>query len=151
MEGRGAATIHDVALSDIPVVVPSTSTTLEDLLSEKQLTQKSLDRTKKAISSLENYLLSLKVEHIGIVNIAAVMDGYEESGQKLDAKCIDLGKKLSKIDERIKEERSKFSGPAENSKLMLRATISVFADTAGRVEIVLVYGAHEFSPLKIKV
>lgn len=47
---------------------------------------------------------------------------------------------LADIDETINAEHNKIVGPTENSKLMLQATISIFAEVEDEIEIMLIYG-----------
>jgi hypothetical protein len=57
---------------------------------------------------------------------------------------MDLTQQLSTLDEEIKSEREKLTGPEMNQRLGLQATIGVFAPSANDVEITLIYGGfHE--------
>ncbi|KAF9465728.1 hypothetical protein BDZ94DRAFT_1320028 [Collybia nuda] len=144
VEGRGAATIHDVALSDIPEpVVASMSPDLEDLLSKQEWNQKALERAKKSLASLEAYLSTLNVQHINVTELGQVMDSYDIAGEKLDKKVTELEKTLKGIEADIKVERKKLTGPTRDARLRKRATIGVFANSEGEVEIVLIYGVRQ--------
>jgi hypothetical protein len=144
VEGRGAATIHDVALSAMPPLpVVTTSSKLEGLLSKKIQTQDALTRCKKSLAFLEGYLGTLNVQHIDIAELARVISSYDATGKDLDDKVRELEKELNGIDEEIKVERSELAGPGRIDRLGQRATIGVFANTGGEVEIVLVYGTSD--------
>ena len=141
MEGRGAATIHDVALSSMPASpVVTTSVAIEELLSKKQRTEKALERCKKSILSLEGFLSTLNVQHIDVTALGKVMENYDTTGAALDEKVIGLEKTLKSIDEQLEAERKNLNGPSRDQKLGQRATIGVFAEAEGEVEMALIYG-----------
>ena len=143
MEGRGAATIHDVTISTIiPPPIPTTSTELKALeLKHKQM-EKALERSRKAIDSLESYLESVNVQHVAVTALGEVIENYESTGEKLDDKVTELQKELVDLNKGIEAERKKLSGPTGNDKLNLKASIGVFADHEGEVEIALIYGTR---------
>ena len=146
VEGRGAATIHDVTVSGIPPPpVISTSPSLVALLLKKEKTQKALERCKKSISSLEAYLRTLNVERVDVSQIGNVMESYNIEGEKLDFRMLELEKELETIQGEINVEKRKLLGSVGNDELGLRAVIGVFAESEGQVEIVLIYGECLFS------
>lgn len=141
MEGRGAATIYDVTISKTPLpLAVSTSETLTALLTEREKTTKTLERCKQSISALKAYLATLNVQHVDAAQLAKLMESYDSTGEVLDDKASKLQKELNAIDTKIQEERSKLSGPESNTQLQMQATIGVFAEAAGEIEIVLIYG-----------
>ena len=143
MEGRGAATIHDVTVSSTPPPpVVSTSPTLAALLVKREQTQKALERCKKSIASLEAYLGTLNLQHVIHSQIRNVLEKYDFEGEKLDVRMIELEKELDTLECDIKAEKIKLEGPGSNDKLGLRAAIGVFAASAGEVEIALIYGEY---------
>ncbi|TDL23087.1 hypothetical protein BD410DRAFT_814727 [Rickenella mellea] len=142
VEGRGAATIHDVTVSYSPT--PPTVTTSPELsasLLKKERTQKALDRCKKSLASLESYLGTLNVERIEVAQIGNVVEKYETEAEKLDDRALELEKQLRDIDQEIISERTKLNavGRGWNNKLSLQAAIGVFAEHEGEVEIALIY------------
>jgi hypothetical protein len=142
VEGRGAATIHDVALSAMPSPpVVTTSATIDELLLKKQRTEKALERCKKSLASLEAYLSTLNVQHIDVTELGKVMENYDATGAVLDEKVLGLEKTLKGIEEQLEVERKNLAEPSRlNDRLKQRATISVFAQVEGEVEMVLIYG-----------
>ncbi|KAF8073367.1 hypothetical protein FPV67DRAFT_741034 [Lyophyllum atratum] len=140
VEGRGAATIHDVTLSDMPQPpVPSTSERLEELTSEKELAKKALVRAMKGMTSLEAYLSTLNVQHTDVATLDKVIEHYDASGSRLDKKILDLEKKITTLRDEIKEEQDRIAGAPRNQKLGVRAAIGVFAASEGEVAIALIY------------
>ncbi|KAF7318744.1 hypothetical protein HMN09_00386700 [Mycena chlorophos] len=140
VEGRGAATIHDVTVSTAKGEhVPTTSPELVALLKKKEQTQNALTRCEKSIASLEQYLASLTVEHLDFSKIENVMDGYNTAGEKLDGRRSELTEQLKALDVEIESERKRVAVPHENDKLRVRAAIGVFAEQAGDIEIALIY------------
>ena len=135
---------HDVTVSGIPPLpVVSTSPTLTALLLKKEKTQKALERCKKSISSLEAYLRTLNVERVDVSQIGNVMESYNIEGEKLDFRVLQLEKELETIQGEINVEKRKLKGFVGN--VGLRAAISVFAESEGQVEIVLIYGERLLS------
>lgn len=144
VEGRGAATIHDVTISNIPEPdTSSTSPTLKILQAKKDRTLKALQRCKKSIESVEAYLATLNIQHIETAKLSQVVADYDATAEQLDERTLELEQKLSDIEEEIDAERVKLRGTTVDKKLNLRATIGVFADSAGEVEIVLIYGMSQ--------
>jgi len=141
VEGRGAATIHDVTLSTItPPPIPTSSPSLVELLSKEKRVEKALGRTLKSLLSLETYLSSLKAEHLQVTKLQEVVEQYDSTAGNLDEKVTELEKELKETQEAIKEERKRLAGPTGNEKLNLKATIGVFADSEGEIKIALIYG-----------
>ncbi|TFK68831.1 hypothetical protein BDN72DRAFT_797234 [Pluteus cervinus] len=144
VEGRGAATIHDVTLSEIPLdPVATTSPELEALYKRKARTQAAFERCNKASASLETFIDSLHVQHVKVGDIGTIMDNFEETGRKLDERAQDLEIELKDIEEEVKKEKERLSGPQPNSSLRQRASIGVFAPVEGEVEIVLIYAVRQ--------
>ncbi|KAF5315032.1 hypothetical protein D9619_007476 [Psilocybe cf. subviscida] len=143
VEGRGAATIHDVTLASIPrPVVPSTSSELESLSSKKKRAEKALARAKKSLDSLSAYLTSFNVDHLDVSKLQGAVDAYDASAAQLDEKVTELEKEIKEIDEAMNEERKSLAGPSENSKLNLKASIGIFADSEGEIKIALIYAVY---------
>ncbi|KAJ7046404.1 hypothetical protein C8F04DRAFT_1387935 [Mycena alexandri] len=140
VEGRGAATIHDVTVSTAKGEhVPTSSPALAALLGKREKTVNALARCHKSIASLEHYLSSLTVEHLDVSKLESVMEQYDSSGDRLDAKKSELTEELRIIDLDITAERTRIAVPHENDKLRVKAAIGVFAQAAGDVEIALIY------------
>ncbi|KAJ7660775.1 hypothetical protein DFH06DRAFT_1296860 [Mycena polygramma] len=133
VEGRGAATIHDVTVSTAKGEhVPTTSPELAALL-------KSKEKTTNALARCENDTFSMTVEHLDVAKLETVMETYDSAGEKLDVKKSDLTEALRKIDADILVEKGRIAVPHENDQLRVKAAIGVFAEAEGEVEIALVY------------
>ncbi|KAF7367406.1 hypothetical protein MSAN_00803200 [Mycena sanguinolenta] len=140
VEGRGAATIHDVTVSMAKGEhVPTSSPKLSELLSQREKTANSLARCEKALTSLEQYLGSLTVQHLEVSHLDKVLEQYDSTGGRLDAKKTELTEELRRLDAEISSERALIAVPHENSKLRMQAAIGVFAESEGAVEIALIY------------
>ncbi|KAF8959143.1 hypothetical protein BDZ97DRAFT_1839119 [Flammula alnicola] len=143
VEGRGAATIHDVTISTItPPPVPTTSPALVALVSQKKRAEKALARTLKSLSSMETYLASVKSEHLEVSKLKEVVQSYDANAEELDDKVTELEKEIKQMDEAIVDEKKKLAGPSGNEKLNLKATIGVFAESEGEIKIALIYAVH---------
>jgi predicted nuclease with TOPRIM domain len=149
VEGRGAATIHDVTVSMARGQhTPTSSPKLTELLKKREKTANALKRCEKSLASLQQYLDSLTVEHLEVSKLADVLESYDSTGERLDAKKSELSEELRLIDVEIEEERVDLAAPQDNDKLRTKAAIGVFAQTAGNVEIALIYGECSFSGLR---
>ncbi|KAJ7119753.1 hypothetical protein C8R44DRAFT_788827 [Mycena epipterygia] len=140
VEGRGAATIHDVTVSTARGGhTPTSSPKLDELQKRREKTTNALTRCGKALTSLEQYLGSLAVQYLEVSKLENVLENYESTGERLDAKKSELTDELQLIDAEIAVERAKIAVPQENNKLRTKAAVGVFAQAAGNVEIALIY------------
>ncbi|RDB15220.1 Protein F37C4.5 [Hypsizygus marmoreus] len=143
VQGRGAATIHDVTISRIPrLPVPTTSPTLTALQAKKERIVMALARCKKGIASLETYLATLHVQYIDVTQLRKVVKEYDATAEELDNQRLELQKELADVDKKLEDERTKLAGTGFDEKLNLRAVIGVFADSESEVEITLIYAVH---------
>ncbi|KAF6759168.1 hypothetical protein DFP72DRAFT_1031955 [Ephemerocybe angulata] len=143
VEGRGAATIHDVTISTVVrPMAPTTSEKLEALQAEQKKTLKALARAKKALSSLEIYLDSVNCQHLDVSKLPTIVDSYDATAEKFDTKVTELENTKIRIEKEIEEEKKSLAGPKGNVKLNLKSTIGVFADLEGEVEIALNYAVR---------
>ncbi|KAK0202646.1 hypothetical protein DFS33DRAFT_1341884 [Desarmillaria ectypa] len=147
VEGRGAATIHDVVLSTIPLPpIATTSSKLVDLQNKRDQLQKALDRVRKALGSIESYLGTMNMQYIDPTKLTAVVDSYDSAAEKLDVRLLKLEKELKDTEDAIKAEQLVLSSPPEaNSLLKQRVSVGVFADSGGEVEIILIYAVNRAS------
>ncbi|GLB45327.1 putative mucoidy inhibitor A [Lyophyllum shimeji] len=124
IEGCGAATIHDVAISRTPRPAPASTASAEltSLHAKKARTNKALARARKAISALEAYLGTLHTQHVAAGQIAEAVEEYEATAAGT-----------------IAEQRKADSGGMQNAMLGMRAVVGVFAEMEGEVEIALIY------------
>ncbi|KAJ7239018.1 hypothetical protein B0H12DRAFT_1136594 [Mycena haematopus] len=140
VEGRGAATIHDVTVSmSKGEHVATSSPKLAELLVKREKAANALTRCEKALTSLEQYLGSLTVQHLEASHLDSVLEQYDSTGGRLDAKKAELAEELRRLDADISSERVLIAVPHENSKLRMQAAIGVFAESEGGVEIALIY------------
>ncbi|KAJ7659863.1 hypothetical protein B0H17DRAFT_992415 [Mycena rosella] len=138
VEGRGAATIHDVTVSRAKEEhVQTSSPELTALLSKRERIADARSRCKKSLAALEQYLNSLTIQHLDVSKLESVMDNYDSTGEKLESKKSDLTEQLRSIDADI--ARARIDVPKENERLRMKAVVGVFAQTAGDVEIALIY------------
>ncbi|KAF7360582.1 hypothetical protein MVEN_00789500 [Mycena venus] len=139
VEGRGAATIHDVTMSMADEHVPKSSPKLEELLSTRETAANALTRCEEALSSVRQYLGSVTVQNLAVSQLESILEQYETTGARLDARKAELTRELKRIDNEIVEERVQIQIPPEKDKLRNMAAIGVFAQAAGDVEIALIY------------
>ncbi|KAG6872120.1 hypothetical protein C0995_012774 [Termitomyces sp. Mi166 len=143
VEGRGAATIHDVTVSWMdPPARPRTSSAISDLANKKEKTVNALERCRNAIASVEAYLETMDVKTIDVGQVRQVLKEYDSTVEELDNRVLELEAQLREIEEELNKERAKLQGPKTNDHLSKRVIISVFADVEGEVEIVLIYAVR---------
>ncbi|TFK22941.1 mucoidy inhibitor A [Coprinopsis marcescibilis] len=146
VEGRGSATIHDVTISHAePPPKPTTSPKLQDLEDEFLKVTKALVRADKALKSLEVYIKSLSSRYTDVTKLQEIVTRYDEAAEKLDDKITVLDAKQKGLDCEVQEEKKVLSGPQPNEKLNLKASIGVFADRSGEVEVALIYAVSNAS------
>lgn len=144
MEGKGSATIHDVTVTLVPIEhVSSTSETLQTLQDEAERVSHSLTRAQNAISSLESYLKSFTASSVNANLLGEQIDNYEAVGERLDDRVMALKKEQAQLAKKIQEENHRIIvANAAQGDVMTRTKVivGVFADVAGSVELVLIYG-----------
>lgn len=141
VEGRGAATIHDVSIAAI-LIPPASAPTPE--LTALQATQKrdhqALVRTRKSITALEGYLASIRAENVSADKLKAAVETYDTNAEALDDRVTALEQDIKLTGELIQAEFAKTARRPQNAKLNLKATIGVFADAEREINIAIVYG-----------
>ncbi|RDB15252.1 Protein F37C4.5 [Hypsizygus marmoreus] len=142
IEGRGTITIHDVAISQIRSISRSMSPTLIALLTNEERIDKALERCKKSLTSLESYLTSAQVQHINISELRNVLKEYNDTAEELDNRVLELERELSDTQKKIGEERVKQAANNRSEKLNMRATVGIFVESSGEVELVFTYAVH---------
>ncbi|KAJ6588627.1 hypothetical protein B0H19DRAFT_1216361 [Mycena capillaripes] len=139
VEGRGAATIHDVTLSMAKENVPKSSPKLKEILITRENTSNALTRCVEAQSALKKYVGSLDVQTLAVSQLESVLEQHETTGARLDARKGELTRELQRIDAEVAAERARIAVPPEHNKLRNKAAIGVFAQNPGDVEIALIY------------
>ncbi|KAL0946102.1 hypothetical protein HGRIS_012367 [Hohenbuehelia grisea] len=144
VEGRGAATIHGVAIASTPVPpVASTSDALVSLEHKKARLNKALARCQKSIASLETFVGSVSSVKVNVQDLGSVVEKYEAEGEKLDDRLLELAQLLKDVDKDITAEKARLRGSSHrNQELGQTATISVFVQTGGDIELVLIYAVR---------
>lgn len=142
VEGRGIATIHDVTISRMGRVKrnENTSLLLTRLNRDKTRIENALARCKKALESVEGYIGSLKIESLDVSQLGNVTDTYNTTAEKLDDKIIELEEKLEVITAEIDAEEARDTEKITTDELRLKASIGVFAEAEGQIQISLIYG-----------
>ncbi len=72
-----------------------------------------------------------------------MLQNCETEGAKLDSQLLELEEKLSAVDEAVEAEEKKLAGGnVEQDALGMTASIGLFANEAGQMELTLIYGMH---------
>lgn len=87
---------------------------------------------------------SLGSEHLG-----PLLDAYEAQAEKLDLKLLKLQADLKELHNLISQEHALWAAERRRRGLVSKmATIDIFVETEGKVELVLIYGKSK-SPTTI--
>lgn len=145
VEGRGQATLHDVSISEIPHSNSSydTSPLLDSLLDRKAVHEKSLDRAKKNLNSLEKFMSTLNAQYTNPADLAQALDHYDETAAIWDGKALRLQRELDKLDREIKAEKDRLKNEStKEGMLNIKVSVNVFAHSEGVLEILLIYAVE---------
>ncbi|KAL0067400.1 hypothetical protein AAF712_005629 [Marasmius tenuissimus] len=141
VEGRGAATIQDVNLTENQEEPRTSSPKLDELRLNRTRTQKALGRCEKSINSLETYLGSTSVQHTKSNNLGAMMSDYETAASQLDDKLLELEQQLKQLDDKIRDEEETLARQSSTDPGR-RASIGLVAEADSDVELILIYGVY---------
>jgi chromosome segregation ATPase len=89
---------------------------------------------------VNTYLESLDTEHTDVDKLQNAVDSFECTAEKLDEKITTLEKEKEGLEKAVEEEKKALTGPKDDEKLKLKASIGVFASCEGKVELILIYG-----------
>ncbi|KIM36583.1 hypothetical protein M413DRAFT_31619 [Hebeloma cylindrosporum] len=141
VEGHGPCTIHEVSISDMKMVPPTTSSPkLDDLLSQKTRFEKAIARCRKAIGSVETFHGSLDVQHVQAVQLGEMQQGIAAVAEGLDEKLLGLEEKCEEVTKAIAEERKVLGETKVDTNLRKQVSVTIFAERDREVELVLIYG-----------
>ncbi|KAJ8522073.1 hypothetical protein ONZ45_g1288 [Pleurotus djamor] len=145
IEGRGAATIHDVTVAPAPNdTKPATSELLQSLSKEEKRVEQAIVRCKSAATSLEKYFNALAPGTVAIADLSSQMETLERENAKIDERLFGLEAQLSDIKTKIEEEEERVNALSfVVPELNLVATLVVFAEEEGDAEIALIYAVPE--------
>ena len=102
--------------------------------------EQALSRCKRAISIVHSYMKTLTIQHVVAADLETVTRNFDAVAQELDKKLLSLEEELQNLDEALDVERGTFKKPHVDDALRVSASIGVFADRSGEVEMGLVYG-----------
>ncbi|KAJ7303581.1 hypothetical protein DFH08DRAFT_977092 [Mycena albidolilacea] len=118
-----------------------TSAGLTALLRSRQSASDALFRCDQAGDSLQSYITSITVQDLPVAELAGSIEKYGFAGNKVDARHAELSEQLAKLDKDIQEECARLNKRHfENDTLRASVALSLFAETAGDVEMMLIYG-----------
>ena len=157
VEGRGKAVIQDVTVSTDPrPFAPTTSAKLTELQNHKEDLTQSLERCTKTLGGLDRYLNSLDLKHLGAPvatssddgapspgrsAVVRLLDDYNAAAEKYDKRAAELRRQLKEVEYQIFAETQALQKMVEgNPKCLNKATVAIFAEQEGQVELVLKYG-----------
>ncbi|TFK24423.1 hypothetical protein FA15DRAFT_619475 [Coprinopsis marcescibilis] len=145
VDGHGSATIHDVTISPTPPKPAAvlTSPTLEELRTKQTSIENAKERAKNASDFLVTYLSKQDPPQIDPRKLQDIIDNYETASHKLDEKLTKLRADQRVVSEELRKEeeilRLNYAATAPSGMLYRRATVAVFADAEGPVELELRY------------
>ncbi|KAF7439911.1 hypothetical protein PC9H_000248 [Pleurotus ostreatus] len=159
VEARGPASIQGVSTGPTPTPpVPTTSQELKKLQKEKRLVENAIERCKASIAALRSYVSSVSADRVPSENLGQLLQHCETEGERLASKLLELEDKLTTSDAAIEAEQKRLSGADEVDTveykldgsdgpgklyLGLTASIGLFANEEGDVELTLIYAVHQ--------
>ncbi|KAF4603077.1 hypothetical protein EYR38_003482 [Pleurotus pulmonarius] len=145
VEARGSASIQGVTTGSTPQPpAPTASDELKRLQKEKKLVESAIQRCKSSIESIRSYVTSATAVNIPSADIGQLLQNCETEGAKLDSQLLELEEKLSTVDEAVEAEEKKLAGGnVEQDALGMTASIGLFANEAGQIELTLIYAVRE--------
>ncbi len=146
VEGRGHASIHDVAISKVPQSSQDSSNLSEGVITQKRQRRELKNRiatVKKTRSALDDYLGTLKANEVDVSKLADIFSNHNLLAQKLDNGILNLEEELAEVTESINSAPSlRERSLPTTGNLCWQLTINVWAEVDEVVEILVKYGAH---------
>ncbi|KAJ3796169.1 hypothetical protein GGU11DRAFT_832904, partial [Lentinula aff. detonsa] len=144
VQGHGNATIHDVSLSTTPsppAIV--TSPTLQELIAKKDLLRSAIHRTRTSSRALETYMSSMSAHVVPLAEVGSFLETYSLHGSRLDEELAKLKKEEDEVYNNIQVEKDRMkaeqSSQFNGGVLGMQASIGLFAENEGQIELELVY------------
>ncbi|KAJ4000504.1 hypothetical protein F5050DRAFT_1685305 [Lentinula boryana] len=144
VQGHGNATIHDVSLSTTPsqpAIV--TSPTLQELIAKKDLLRSAIHRTRTSSRALETYMSSMSAHVVPLTEVGSFLETYSFHGSRLDEELAKLKKEEDEVYNNIQAEKVRIkaeqSSQSNGGALGMQASIGLFAENEGQIELELVY------------
>ncbi|KAF8999144.1 hypothetical protein BDQ17DRAFT_1361423 [Cyathus striatus] len=139
VEGKGAATIQDVAISRAPESTAAPNPRMDALVLEKHRKQDAIKRTEKAIDTHSKYLSTITAINVRHNDLPAIIKRYDEATAELDDNMIQLRSELEKLAQDINKEQLS-TNPKRPTKTV---TVGIFGETEGEiVDLTLHYAVH---------
>lgn len=149
VEGVGAGTIQEVSISTIhPVAFPSDPPRVKEIRREKVIVEQGCYRASQALKTLDRYIESLNASTMPASQLQEALSEYSKGAETYQAQILAFQDKVAELDAAIKAEAEKAlegDRSRRDSALNKKASIGVFAEEEGEVEIVLVYGTDSLS------
>ena len=146
VEGRGHASIHDVAISKVPQSSQESSNPSADAIIHKRRRRELKNRiasVKKTLSALDDYLGTLKANEVDVSKLADIFSNHNLLAQKLDNDILNLEEELAEVTESIDSTPSlKERSLPTTGNLYWQLTINVWVEVDEVVEILVKYGAR---------
>lgn len=140
VEGKGTATIHDVTTtSKYQPGTPSASPRLKEFAARRQPLNEAMERARKRLGTLNNYLDRVSTEHTSAVQLRDILNLYEEEAEKLQGRMKDIQSELELVTISEKEELK--AHPPTSGRWIYGATIGLFVPDTTSLEIILTYGS----------
>ncbi|KAF8150427.1 hypothetical protein BJ912DRAFT_1016763 [Pholiota molesta] len=144
VEGRGQASIHDVAISWTPQdqfilqhehVVAHAGNPLGRRREEIKKATQSVEEARRALTT---YLGSVKANEVGMDKFAAILDSHETLSRKFDLRILDLEKELSELTLQAGIEKLKASESVALQQTW-QVAVNLWAEASEDVEIKIQY------------
>ena len=145
VEAIGPAIIQGVTASKVDLQEPeNTSPLLEELKDKRLRAVNTVERYKKTLKAIDTYIDKLNVEHLDISALGKAMDIYNTTEEGWENKITLVEKEIVSLDKKIEEEKLRLEKQVGNKRLRTQIVVGLYAETAGEVEIIVIYGTSGY-------
>ncbi|KAF9473010.1 hypothetical protein BDN70DRAFT_886320 [Pholiota conissans] len=141
VEGRGKASIHDVAISRTPVETTSsrhpTSDAWKLLDRQRQEKKKAIQSVLEARAALNTYLETVKANEVELDKFKLIVDDHEALARKFDLRILDLEGELSELTVQAGIEKMKMTETPQQQTWQVG--VNLWAESIEKVEIYIQY------------
>ena len=121
-----------------------TSPLLEELEDKRLKAVNTIERYKKTLKAIDTYIDKINVEHLDISTLGKAMDIYNSTEEGWENKITLVEKEIVSLDKNIEEEKLRLEKQVGNKKLRTQIEVGLYAETAGEVEITVIYGTSGY-------
>ena len=109
-----------------------------ELAAERQCLNEAMERAKKRLGVLNNYLDRVSTEHTPVGELRGILDLYEVEAEKLQGRMKEIQSELELVTRFEQEENEAY--PPTHGRWVYGATIGLVVPVTAALQIILTYG-----------